>query len=320
MAVALRDGERALDLWPDGPPVSPKEFLLQLPPGPYTVMRTARSRQAISSFEFHVARLAHSAVLLELLPGARAEDEARVGRALEGRLRAHAAAAVEAFEWQHAPPDGEECMLTVLLERLPQAGASVAPASPEEQAARLRLWTHAAALHCLPPERPVVVEVFGPPRRLPTAKDSRWIRERAGLEARRGAGAVEVVLTDGAGALLEGLVSNLVVVRRDGALQAASRGVLPATSPPPPSAPPPPPRRPAPRPHAPRLAERAQWAEAFLCSTAREAVPVGEMRVREGPGAGESVRLEAPGPVTRRVQALLRDALRRDAAPFRQPP
>lgn len=68
----------------------------------------------------------------------------------------------------------------------------------------------AADPYCTVP--PGWAAVLGPGRALPLAKDSAWVRERAPLEGLRRPGAVEVLLANAAGGLLEGLVTNFFVI------------------------------------------------------------------------------------------------------------
>ena len=63
--------------------------------------------------------------------------------------------------------------------------------------------------------RPAKALVVGPGRRLPLAKDSRWVLDRAPLEqalVAAGEGPTEGLLCSSSGCLLEGLVTNLFVV------------------------------------------------------------------------------------------------------------
>lgn len=70
--------------------------------------------------------------------------------------------------------------------------------------------------HCHASACPARALVVGPARRLPAAKDSHWVLERAPLERALSAGSrggpAEGLLCDASGRLLEGLVTNLFVV------------------------------------------------------------------------------------------------------------
>jgi branched-subunit amino acid aminotransferase/4-amino-4-deoxychorismate lyase len=102
-------------------------------------------------------------------------------------------------------------------------------AGPENEGLR---W-HAMALPAAAPSVPLVAitaarTAKGNREGLPGAKNAAWVLDRVPLEQERDRlGAQELVMLDAAGErVLEGLVTNVVVVRRDGTLQTAPDGVL----------------------------------------------------------------------------------------------
>ncbi|GFH11584.1 uncharacterized protein HaLaN_07104 [Haematococcus lacustris] len=61
--------------------------------------------------------------------------------------------------------------------------------------------------------RALKVVVLGGPRRLPGAKHTGWVHERAALERAQPPEADEVLLADEEGKLLEGLITNFAVIQ-----------------------------------------------------------------------------------------------------------
>jgi branched-subunit amino acid aminotransferase/4-amino-4-deoxychorismate lyase len=274
-----------------------------------------------------VARLAQS---LQLLRGEASAacapplDAAGVAAAVAPTVRAALRAALPLCA---AADPACELMLTVHV--------ALQPGAP-------RVTAHACAL---PPPRdaPVAACVLGPRRPLPAAKASAWVTARQPLEAARPADCAETLLSDPpTGALLEGLVSNFFAVVRpargppaeqsgapfagaelrtasvvDGVLGGVARGALLQAAATlglrVEEAAPVPPREGGDD-------EDVAWTEAFICNAPRGITPLRELRWLPGASGAEGadaaapprapLRFEdAPGPVTRALQAALAAAL-----------
>jgi branched-subunit amino acid aminotransferase/4-amino-4-deoxychorismate lyase len=216
MYIASDNGGKATSVVTSGP----AEFLRARPRGVYTVMRVlapsaAREPIAVSQLRFHLARLATST--------RSPDDAADAARVAADDLRAPVVAAAEAcvHTWvrsamlrtPQAPTARHVLMVTVLVLRGGGAGCTSGGA--------LRV-------HCM--AMPTVgtsscVALCRGHRRAPRAKHSSWLDARLPLEAQKRDGVGEVVMVRGDGAALEGLVSNLFVVRR-GVLFTARGDVL----------------------------------------------------------------------------------------------
>jgi len=59
-----------------------------------------------------------------------------------------------------------------------------------------------------------IAVILGGPRKVPTAKDTGWIAERATLEAMKAPGVSDILLCDQQGRLLEGLITNVFIVTK----------------------------------------------------------------------------------------------------------
>ena len=206
----------------DAPPAS--DWLASAPRGAYTTARTVAAGRRVFGLSDHAARLAQSAALL----GAPAPPAAAgvAGGSLRAALVAGMATALRAArEVCGGERGGGDWRLTCLV-TWPPLAPPPPPVAPAAAQAPFSLFVHAAPL---PPRPlpPVAVLVAGEPRSLPGAKDSAWaMAGRAGLEAmRKAAGVEEVVLATADGcALIEGLSSNFAVLEMPAAVSGAGGG------------------------------------------------------------------------------------------------
>ena len=218
--VESDDGGAATSVVTSGP----AEFLRARPHGAYTVMRVlapsaAGEPIAVSQLRFHLARLATSTRTAD-----DAADAALVGAADDLRALVVAAAQACVHKWirsasrcsSREPTAPHVLMVTVLLLRRDGDGNGGGASGS------------ALRVHCM--AMPTVgasscVALCRGKRRAPRAKHSSWLNARLPLEAQKRDGVGEVVMLRRDGAALEGLVSNLFVVRR-GVLFTARGDVL----------------------------------------------------------------------------------------------
>ncbi|KAL6755021.1 aminotransferase, partial [Haematococcus lacustris] len=146
--------------------------------------------------------------------------------------------------------------------------------------------------------RALKVVVLGGPRRLPGAKHTGWVHERAALERAQPPEADEVLLADEEGKLLEGLITNFAVIQEVAqepclvtaspaaalpglllhrVVQAAAQLGLPVVR------------------CGPSPAHRLAWREAFTMNCVRGIQPVSHIWVPPG-GEGGGWELQVPGP------------------------
>jgi len=161
--------------------------------------------------------------------------------------------------------------------------------------------------------RPGCAEVFVSGSRVnAAAKDSQWLRDRAGIEAALSPGAEGLLCTQ-EGLLLEGLVTNVFVVREDGAVQTASPsadlvldgimrrsiirccqelGVQVVES-------------------APNVSDRHLWQEGFLTNCLRVIQPLSSMKMYDGSRKdGQwACSFDAPNLVTRRLHRAVMSSM-----------
>lgn len=123
------------------------------------------------------------------------------------------------------PADGAKDLRFTLLMTWPPNDPVVT--TEEGEGTNVNVYMHTEPL---PPiaQPPVVVEVRGSPRSNALAKDSRWVTERAPLEAARASDVNELLLEDDQGQLLEGSQTNFFAVK-DGTVYTAGEGVLEGT-------------------------------------------------------------------------------------------
>lgn len=232
-----------------------KSFIASFPRGAYTSARTYRQR-AVFEYDEHVARLARS---VDLMCHSEAERAAlhwvTDPATLEPFVRRECRAAIEYFIQQtqkqtavlRTDSSSDEMKLTLLIawnrSELPAvsppdgsnltapvpspadgiaAAAEAATVTTVDGVPAVHFWTLCQRL--LPrPTAPVVVECMGHPRHNAKAKDSAWVLDRTALEQAMSKDANEVLLSDDAGNITEGLSSNFFVVRYvdgDGGLSA----------------------------------------------------------------------------------------------------
>ncbi|EWM25727.1 d-aminoacid aminotransferase-like plp-dependent enzyme-like protein [Nannochloropsis gaditana] len=293
---------------------TPRQFLMERPPGPYTCLR-ARD-ESLLGFDFHFQRLLHG---IESSVGCMSPVNA--GELRKRVLNVIEEALTEASQ-QHPSEDGKEgstgsteklrdFFVTVHIDE----SSIVLPSSTSGVA----LSAHAVSMPYAVMPPPVTLEIRGEGRRSPDVKHSQWLRDRQGLERFRVGPGGEVALSRSLPAgrgeeegkagkagreVLEGLVSNIFVVK-GGKLLTASDGILPGHM----------------RTMALRAAEALgvpvgdpeekilledilEWEEAFLTGSGRVLVPIGRV---EGTSVGlPPVDLAAaPGPITNLVRARL---------------
>jgi len=282
--------------------ITPREFLRERLPGPYTCLRARDG--ALLGFDFHMQRLMHAIrasgssgnkveekeVRVQVLDAIREalEDAALLGRREESRDSKPTSTPIDAFVTVHA---------------------AVSSSSFSSSSLNLVLSAHALPMPyaIMPP--PITLEVRGEGRQNPEIKHSKWIWDRQELERFRLGPGGEVALSRPCGKgwdreVLEGLVSNIFAIK-GGKLLTAKDGVLPGhmramaleaaralgvpvgdTN------------------ECLRLEEVGEWEEAFLTGSGRVLVPI---RRVEGTSVGLSgVDLPAaPGPVTNLLRARL---------------
>lgn len=214
--------------------------------GAYTTARTFAEATQVFDLSGHVLRLAESSRLMQAATGggkdlgeAVACEKAWVDGALRESLR------VGLGEWRrlHSSCSVPEAKVSVLLAwKSAQDTAAVletAATVPTLEDAvvpgggNAGLYVHVQELKP-PSEHPIRVVVRVGPRPNAAAKDTKWVADRAPLEALMGpaTGVEEVILAvaDIAGTgLAEGTQTNFAVVRDDGAVQTAGEGVLMGT-------------------------------------------------------------------------------------------
>ncbi|KAF8070923.1 hypothetical protein HT031_001004 [Scenedesmus sp. PABB004] len=221
--VLVQDGQLVAS-----PPASPQELLAQQRAWSYTTaLAPGGDGCRVVDWPLHLRRLARNVELLgEQRPPAYAPFLAwlreqppgtSAAGAIDRLVRGQVAAALRQLAAQ--PPEqglAEEAraMVAVVLTD-PQP-----PQPPQSPPLSVLVWAKR-----LPPAgaapRPARVLVAGAPRPLAGAKHCDWVVARAPLEAAKAqAGADEVLLADGRGALLEGLVNNWFVVADAAALGA----------------------------------------------------------------------------------------------------
>jgi branched-subunit amino acid aminotransferase/4-amino-4-deoxychorismate lyase len=254
----------------------PSEFLLGRNPGPYTVLRTVDLElPSQGTLDFHLDRLISSS------------DYAAVD---VGRLRCstlHALAACTCA-WRDeggrlgCPSCRSDAVLTCLWE--------------EHERGEVNIICHASLappLEFAAPGPGILVESRIGCRPGPQHKHSSWVRDRKPLERIKGGDASETVMTSASGQVLEGLVSNVFVVRnavlcttgtgvlpghmRSLCLQAASELDLPWDA------------------HASlNIAEltRSEWSEAFITSSVSVIKPIASWRL----ATGETFSLRSTNP------------------------
>eukprot|EP00899_Mesostigma_viride_P028494 jgi/Mesvir1/882/Mv17448-RA.1 len=271
------------------------DFLRNQPRGAYTVGRTY-NRDSIFEFEFHVSRLANSIRLMMesdadkmgMSPAAIEScypdllDEAKLRSLLISNLLVAGAEFSRQF-----PHLSGELKVTVLItwaepgQNDAQSGATCSLTPKRRE--------HHISVHLSPlpprPKPPVRIKLFGAPRQNAAAKDSEWIRLRSSLEAEKGPEFNEVCMVGDDGSVLEGLSSNFYAIQ-DGQVITAGEGILlgsvrdlilevcdkagiPV------------------RLEAPKVADVARWQGAFISSTSRLVLPVGEIHHRVGAVPGD---------------------------------
>jgi branched-subunit amino acid aminotransferase/4-amino-4-deoxychorismate lyase len=173
----------------------PSRFLLEHPRGAYTCFRGSVHPARLDALvELHKCRLLESARVLGI-------DARHLEPLLHDVLRRAQSAA------------GSKAVLSTML------------LCVLEQEVCLR--THAWPIPAAPPATKFVLITAAFRRANPNAKDSQWVRDRAELEALKSKySAREVAMTDDAGFILEGLVTNIFLLSHDGELFTAPDDVV----------------------------------------------------------------------------------------------
>ena len=300
------------------PPPTARAALASAPRGPYTVLSITPPPRAVPYWQAHAERLAHSLVVLARqgegggaspLPSFaawHASREPAVPLPLPTLLADAVLPTLRAAVTGLSDTRGAPVFAAVLLHE-PVKSDTAAPSSTLDLLPPVDVLAYAWSPDwgALPPA-PAVAAVVGGPRSSPDAKDSAWIAGRAPLEAALlETGATEGLLADGAGRLLEGLITNVFIVEgrgdratlvtaapRDGVLDGvARRAVLAAAD-----------RVGVGMRQAPPDPGRAgEWREAFVTSAV---VGVRPLSAVSGPGWRVEFD-QVPGPVT----AALTEAL-----------
>ncbi|MBN1964793.1 MAG: aminotransferase class IV family protein [Anaerolineae bacterium] len=234
------------------------------PPGVYTVTRTYHRTSALK-FSRHLKRLEQSARLREI-------DLTLDRAAWQDGLRAALRQLIDQAGYAES-----RFRITIPADTPETAYFAIEPLNPVPAAVK------ASGVH---------VRAFPMQRQNPRAKDTRWMQARAGLQAQLN-GSYEGLLTDGDGALLEGLGSNFYAIlagelrtAHDGILEGISRRIVMKVAPD---------VLPV-REQPVRLADLPELAEAFLTSSSRGVVPIVQI---DDQVIGDGV----PGPLTQALSA-----------------
>lgn len=301
-------GSTLTSLSPQNPPppkggmsvgITPREFLMERPPGPYTCLRARDG--ALLGFDFHMQRLMH-AIRASGGSGSRVQEKEMRIQVLD----VIAGALEDAALFRRVEESGEQKPSKTPIDAFVTVHAAISSSS---LSSGLVLNAHAVTMPytIMPPA--ITLEVRGDGRQHPEIKHSRWVRDRQELERFRSGPGGEVALSRPVGSgrdreVLEGLVSNIFAVK-GGKLVTAQDGVLPG--------------------HMRsmtleaarslgvpvgevndclRIEEIGEWEEAFLTGSGRVLVPIGRV---EGTSVGLSgVDLPmAPGPMTNLLRARL---------------
>lgn len=186
-----------------GPSVA--AFFAARPSRPYTTLITQQGGTALPLLSFHSSRLRQGLAVLDG-PTAALPPEVTLREALRTAVRAI------------TPPPGLELQIIAVVQ--PTTMVLLISSRPPPMR--------------IPPR--IAVECRGPPRTQPGLKNTSWHMDRRSLESMRSPRCSETILLGGSGdgtpapLLLEGLVTNLYVITRDGRLYTApQRDVLPGS-------------------------------------------------------------------------------------------
>lgn len=214
---------------------SPQKFLLALGRGAYTGALVKDGQ--LLDWDLHKERIKRSVKLLaenappaykSLVHWSRCHDiplQLVIDDALDKKLQGDLL--VKACQSEHYP---SFMMVVTALER----ASDEPPRGRKQCRPKLDVW-----VYCMPTNQynsAAVAEVVlnGKPRSVPEAKFSQWVEDRQSLEKLKDAGFHEIMLTTDDGHILEGLTSNIFVVRGGGETAelhtaAVSDGVLNGT-------------------------------------------------------------------------------------------
>nr|KAJ3421492.1 hypothetical protein HK105_003336 [Polyrhizophydium stewartii] len=182
-----------------------RQFLLDHPPGAYSLLATRGRDRRIVQLDDHVARLAESAALLSFEP--QSPDH--------GETAAVAAAMQPARDPATLRPLVVSIVRAVLADyaALGIAGdAKIVVLVTLSESKSLLIAAHCDALAPIDLARTCSVAVFGRPRQIPHAKATAWISY---IEQQRPDGCTESILVDERGLLLEGTTTNFAVLKTD---------------------------------------------------------------------------------------------------------
>ena len=193
-------------------PVARDQFFAQVPRGAYTAVRSPALSNLLD-WTLHERRLLQSMRVLHeggavQYHGCFGGADSLTRDALHDALVGGVAPVLDALE---ASAGSQPAMLIVVV------SPREVSAAPESPSSRLTVACYGAVMERDPfcSQAPGAGLIAGCVRHLPSAKDSAWVHDRAELEALgRKAGAADVILQDDKGRLVEGLVTNLFVVRR----------------------------------------------------------------------------------------------------------
>ncbi|KAG2220908.1 hypothetical protein INT45_013037 [Circinella minor] len=178
------------------------KFILSFPRGAYTGMRTVQ-KTAIVELSSHMKRLTNSLSLIKFAPE---NDDVEPE---------HVSNELSSFR---DPTKLEEKLIPLLK-------TGLSSFNHDEQETKVMIivgYSHKEQKPCFaaqftplsaPIQERVKVEVENKARDTPVVKDSQWVRERAGLEKSKAKDVNEVLLTDDAGNLYEGMSSNFFAVK-----------------------------------------------------------------------------------------------------------
>ncbi|KAL2919772.1 hypothetical protein HK105_200689 [Polyrhizophydium stewartii] len=191
-----------------------RQFLLDHPPGAYSLLATRGRDRRIVQLDDHVARLAESAALLSFEPQSPDHGEtAAVAAAMQpardpATLRPLVVSIVRAVLADYAALGIAGDAKIVVLVTLSESKAY-------NRRQSLLIAAHCDALAPIDLARTCSVAVFGRPRQIPHAKATAWISDRRYIEQQRPDGCTESILVDERGLLLEGTTTNFAVLKTD---------------------------------------------------------------------------------------------------------
>ncbi|KAH6575650.1 hypothetical protein BASA60_004954 [Batrachochytrium salamandrivorans] len=195
-----------------------RQFLLDYPPGAYTLV-TTEGRDQIPLLTAHIQRLAQSAQLLRF----------GVHHQLDGISKDQNSDPLQEPEWATVamlPARDPVSLRSLIMPLIRSSMCDYFQKSPTGEAKMVVLVTLSQdralliAVHCdayTTPDitKPCKVALYGNPRSNPLAKTTSWITDRRYIEIERPLGFHESILIDEHGSLYEGTTTNFVVLLTD---------------------------------------------------------------------------------------------------------